>query len=312
MPVAGRVESAATTLLAFDGGAPAPVLAIKIHRAPGAGARVSAEAEVLAELARIPDLAHSVPRVIFAGQIADRWVLIQTALEGTPMPGTHGNLAFDWLERLQRRRPPREDSGLRPRLQRTIDALRDTFDLSPRELEYTSSIDLDRAASFGAVLEHGDFAPHNLLLGPGGVGVIDWTDGSVAGVALHDAFFFTTTANVLRASTEGTYDGLLNAFRRAFLEVGPERDRTVPTLQRHAAAIGIEANALDALFGIFLVRVAVAEATRIREAHQRGSWSSFALQVAAAERLGPDRVAEAQPWIGFFKMAAAHGSVFAE
>ncbi|HUG56105.1 MAG TPA: hypothetical protein VMJ92_03430, partial [Candidatus Limnocylindrales bacterium] len=87
---------------------------------------------------------------------------------------------------------------------------------------------------------------------------------------------------------------------------------TVRPLERHAAAIGIEASTLDALFGIFLVRVAVAEATRIREAHQRGSWSSFALQVAAAERLGPDRVAEAQPWIGFFKMAAAHGSVFAE
>lgn len=313
MTVAGRVESAATTLLAFDGRSPDPVLAIKIHRAKDAGARVHAEAEVLEELARIPEIGPSAPRAVFAGQIAERWVLIQTALGGTPMSGTASGdptLALAWLERLHRARRPREDGGLRAELERTIDDLRATFELGPRELEYTSSIDLDRAASLGAVLEHGDLAPHNILIGPRGVSVIDWTDGSVAGVALHDAFFFATTANVLRASTDGTYDGLLGAFRRAYLGAGNARDRTVRPLQRHAAAIGIEPTMLDVLFGIFLIRVAVAEATRIRAAHQRGSWSSFALQVAAAEGLGPERVAEAQPWIGFFRMVAAHGPVF--
>lgn len=316
MSIAGRVESAATTLLAFDDQARRPLLAVKIHRAGDAAARVHAEAAVLGELARIPDVARSVPVVIHAGEVAGRWVLVQTVLDGIPMSGTGRRAAGDtalalaWLERLQRARPARSDQGLLGEIERAIDGLQATFPLTPRERDYLGSIDIARAAACGAVLEHGDFAPHNILAGSSRVAVIDWTDGRTVGVALHDAFFFATTVHALRGSTDGTYPAVLHAFGRAFLDAGPDRERCLGSIRRHAAAVGVDPRALDPLFGVFLVRVAGAEADRLRAAHERGSWSSFALQVAVAERLDAERVVEAQPWIRFFRMAAAHGAVF--
>jgi phosphotransferase family enzyme len=313
MSVAGRVESAATTLLASGGHARRPLAAVKVHRSADAGARVRAEAEILGELARMPDLAPTVPVMLFAGEVAGRWSIGQTVLGGTPMrdSGTRDTaLALGWLERLHHARPPRVDQGLHAEIERAIDAVRDTFPLDPREREYLGSLDVARVVACGSVLEHGDFAPHNILVGSGDVGVIDWTDGRTAGVALHDALFFATTVTALRGSTDGTYSGVLKAFARGFLDPGPYREACLGSIKRHAARVGVDPSALDALFGVFLVRVAVSEGERLRAAHERGSWSSFALQVAAAERLDPARIAEAQPWLHFLRMVAAHGAVF--
>lgn len=306
--VAGRVESATTTFLAFGDGA-RPVLAIKVHREAEAGPRVHGEAAILAALARRPGIAGSVPRVLLADRVGAAWMIVQTVLDGAPMAGTDDDAssAIAWLERLHAADRRESEDALRGRVAEALSEIDRSFDLSARERRYLGSLDVERAVRCGAFLQHGDFAPHNILRTERSLNVIDWSDATIAGAALNDALLFLVTSTVLRTRRRGGMAELTAAFAHSFLDDGPARDRVRALLRQHARATGVDATAIDALFGVFLATTAAAEAVRIRRAHARGSWSLFTLETAAAEGIGPDRLVEAQPWIRFIRLVADRG-----
>lgn len=307
--IAGRVESASLTLLVFGDARPRPLLAVKVWRDADGGPLVRSEADLLSRLAGIPDVARSVPRVVLADRIGGSWVLAQTALRGGPLAGSERDVApaLDWLERLHRAERPAAGGALRARIALAFNELRGSFEIDGGTDDYLRSIDVERAVACGAFIEHGDFTPHNVLRDARGLGVIDWSEAHTSGIALHDALTFLTTAHVLRTRTSGGIAEMTATFARTFLDDGEARESVRAALHRHAIALAVDRGAIDALFGIYLVMTAVAEAGRMRRAHARGSWSLLALRMAADEGLGPERIVEAQPWIRFLRAVAARG-----
>lgn len=312
--VAGRAEGGTTTFLAFGDAGDRPLFVAKIHREREAGERVRREARLLDELrADRPDLATSVPAVLMADRIAGTWVIVETALTGRPMVVRGGasaaaleravRVARGWLERVHTG-AHRVTEG--PHLRARLDEFRDMFRLDAVSEAYLRAIDVEAATTCGWFLEHGDLAPHNLLLRDGDIAVIDWTDARSDGLALQDLFFFLATYATRAWASPGAR-GLDRGFARAFLEDGPARTAVRREVLAHSAAVGVDAQAIGPLLDLFLVERSLEEGHRLRAASARGSWPLVTLHLAAADGIDLGQVAEAQPWIRFFRATAEAG-----
>lgn len=307
----GRVEGGTTTFLAFGEASARPAFVVKIHRRVGAEAPARAEASLLSRLAQRSDLAGSIPRAVALGQIGGTWYLVQTALSGRPMP-VRGPLsdprraaraaadlrrAGQWLLGLHTGEPLAADrAGLTAAARETFDRLVRSFALSPAQRAALAELDLDAAGAAGAFIEHGDFTPHNLLVAPEGLRVIDWTDARPMGFALQDLFLFATSY-VLRARAAAGLEAVVGAFAQSFLERGLVSAVVRSEVHRHATVLGIERGALPALFALFLAQRCLREAELLERCSELGTWPRFSLHVAATLGVEEERLAEAQLWI---------------
>lgn len=312
--VAGRVEGGTTSLLAFADGDARPRLAVKIHRRDDGGAAVRSEAAILERLHGRADLAGSVPEVVLAERIAGSWILVQSAFDGPPLRietdlrrrAQDAERVFRWLARLPVERGPDAAGRIRRRALALSDELRGTVGDATGIAALVAAIDVDTVAAQGAVVAHGDLTPHNILVTHGGLAVIDWTDARDDGFALEDALLFLSHLYVLRARSGRDARSVPDAFARAFVDRGPERDAVRALVRHQAAALGIPAVAVPHLLTMSFVALAASEARRLRDASDRGSWPLFALHRAAAEGLERARIAETVPWVSALGVLAAH------
>jgi aminoglycoside phosphotransferase len=209
-----------------------PVLVAKLPRLAGDGAALAAEATGLTDVLRALGETSSVPRLVAFLADQPHPLLVETAVEGTPVSPAalardrEGNVeaAVAWLERLARTsgRPatPEDDERRFRRLVEepllalgaTAGAKLELGDLVPRTLEALAPL---RGARLPLVLEHGDTSHPNLLRRPfGDLGVVDWELADHDGFPGHDLCFFLVYAASAprRRGGQGTERRLKDAF----------------------------------------------------------------------------------------------------
>ena len=220
-PRFGASRHIVVLVLAQDDGR--PVLVAKLPRLAGDGAALATEAAGLADVQRALGETSSVPRLVAFVADQPHPLLVETAVEGTPVSPAalardlEGNVeaAVAWLERLARTsgRPasPTDDEQRFDRLVEepllalaiTAGAGLEPGDLVPRTLEALAPL---RGAQLPLVLEHGDTSHPNLLRRPfGDLGVVDWELADHDGLPGHDLCFFLVYA--ASAARRGGHSG---------------------------------------------------------------------------------------------------------
>ena len=235
-----------------------PALALKIARLPGDCTSLAREAACLRDIEASGLGGYdSIPRVIGYGERHRHPVLVETALNGSPMDGptVRSNQAIccarvvSWLIGLQSasRSQPQGDWHARL-IGNPLDVLLALLGgaagderLIQETRERTASL---HASHVPLVCEHGDVSHPNLLLTADGVGVLDWETAEPAGLPACDLFFFLTFI-ALAQRRWWWRQSHTAAFDQAFF--GPSAWAR-PYVERYAAALGLSASALLPLF----------------------------------------------------------------
>ncbi|MDA2912734.1 aminoglycoside phosphotransferase family protein [Acidobacteriia bacterium AH_259_A11_L15] len=306
---------------------------MKIHRDPSEQSQVFTERNILSYLQTRSGLsATSVPRVILCEKITDRWVLVQSVLEGRPMvaamtrdgrPELEGaasnlRLAADWLAQLHtatRARTAAIDSLLKQHALNTIQEFASIFDLSKSERNYLNGLGdrLDAATGGGVSVQHGDFCRHNILVSRNSrrteVAVIDWTFSKRAGLPLHDLFFFLTTY-FLQVRKHHGITGFIRAFADTFLDRNTYSSIVKRCLTGHCRQLNVDVSMVETLFAMFLVERAVFEFHQVLRCSRRGGLPRFTLYLAGVGNRDYAEAVKAQLWIHFFKILVARPGQF--
>lgn len=331
----GSVEGGTTTLLGFVDGARTPSFVVKVHRAMEEADAADSERVVLEALRSRGDFFRStVPSVLFSGRVAGFPVVVESVLEGSPMPariaagGTpdlvsarrHVDLAVDWLIECHRSGPavPAETAPDWARLALSpIADFEKVFDLSRDEHAHLDDLrarlEVLAAQRVPLCIRHGDFCRHNILVSASParprLGIVDWTFSRPVGLPLHDLVFFLATycLQVRHSSGVQSLDAM---FASTFLDANPYSGLVAEGLSRYGRALAIDRPLLAALFEVCLIEQALLEYHRVARALRRGSMPRFTLYLALAERRPWDEAAKAQLWARFFRLFVRERSRF--
>lgn len=321
--VAGSAEGGTATFLAFGPAGRRPICVVKVHRHADGRERAPAERDLLDALATCgPDVAGAVPRALFADAIDGTWVLVQSFLEGRPLPVPRArsgapdwpaiardlDQVADWLAHLATQTRTTCPDGVAALVRAKRAAIADfasVFDPPRRERDWLDRLAdrLPGLARAGVSIQHGDLCRENILRAPGQpppLRVIDWTDGARHGLPLHDLCFLLATYCLQIQSAPGLA-GRLTAFEAAFF--GPaEPGRVVADcLARHCARLGLPAGDIPFHLSLGLVDQALHEHRKARRAAERGALPLARLHPAGAE--GADPLRE-PPWRHYLRVVA--------
>ena len=186
---------------------PRPRLVVKVDRTRRGRRRLHREHDALCAIAGVPELAGTIPRPVALFEHSDALVLAQTALDGR-------TLAVDLRRRLRPTlRRVRADHDAVLTWLRDLQGPLDAHARRPVEADETVAMAeqilprdeawADRtvarlgalAADIGTVgiplvRGHGDLGPSNIIVAPGGVGVVDWEGATAQAPALNDVLMF--------------------------------------------------------------------------------------------------------------------------
>ncbi len=209
-----------------------PVLVVKVPRILGGNSSVEREVHNLrlAQMVR-PTGFDSIPFVVAFEESQGHALLVETALDGSPMDTTSirgdfvgcCNSVTNWLVELHRCRLPNSplDSNWFDRLvEEPLRRLESVFGShSEEKLLFSQTRSLASSLAMEKVplvFEHGDLShPNVLLLRRGGIGVLDWELAEPQGLPGVDLFFFLAYAAFCRHEAQKT--GIhVPAFRDAF------------------------------------------------------------------------------------------------
>lgn len=322
--IPGSVEGGSTTFLAFTDKNSKPAFVAKIHRDRESQDRVFNERDVLNFLEKNGGkLSSSVPRLILCEQISNRWVLVQSIIEGRPMHAVMDNdgrpglsstvenmhIAANWLAQLHAitRDNIADASKLINKQINTIEEFSGLFDLSEIEKDYLNKIAVNLSVGLGdrTFVQHGDFCRHNLLITRTSngmkVGVIDWSDSKPAGLPLYDLFFFLATYYLQVRKHKGI-KGFIRAFEDTFLNRNPYSKVVKACIIEHCRKIGqVDFSAIESLFAMFLMERAVFEYHQVLRCSKFGGLPRFTVYLAGLENLDYKQAMKAQIWFPFFK-----------
>lgn len=143
------------------------------------------EAQVLAALASRDAMKGRAPRVLFAGEVGDAYVHVQTPLHGETARSTLTPRHRALLAALRSSEGrPAAASGLVRGLRARVAALQSSHPRLTRVLD-TIMPRLERM-TVPATIVHGDFAPWNIRLHDGLAGALDWEYAEIDGLPLVD------------------------------------------------------------------------------------------------------------------------------
>lgn len=237
------------TLFLFPSGATHPDVVAKIGTGPGAGS-LRAEAEVLRQVANALPLEFTsmLPQVVHVRHAADAEILVQSAVEGTPL----------WLS-MQRSVRARRKFGIEiANVGRWLGA----FQRQTRRDETTAESMAPavaesplRGTPVAPVSVHGDFWARNILVVNRRVsGVVDWENAQITGPPWRDlfdfAFLFASSAPSWRSYPP------LHAIRRALLGRGAETRILRGYFESWRAEARIDAATLRAWLDLYLTEAA--------------------------------------------------------
>jgi len=186
---------------------PHPRVVVKVDRTRRGRRRLRREHDALCAIAGVPELTGTVPRSLALFEHADALVLAQTALDGRTLAvdlrrrlrptlrrvRADHEAVLTWLRDLQ---GPPDPGACRP-----VEA-DETVALAEQVLprgEAWAQRTVARLTAFGAqigsvdiplVRGHGDLGPSNIIVAPGGVGVVDWEGATAQAPALNDVLMF--------------------------------------------------------------------------------------------------------------------------
>lgn len=214
------------TFLVFRDGAASPCLAAKLSRDPCGDAALKVEAASLKKLAGLA-AGSAVPRLLFEGPCGGVNMIVEEAVEGTPlMAGLAGGGAAAGIEAAARwlgELGEQSASGPAPdgRVRASVELFRRLYLPGGGAATLLESL----APGFDAlergcrrVFSHNDFSPMNVYLGASGVRVIDWAEAGPAGFPLHDLFMLL--ASLSPAGCDGPGRGRAWVFREVFFRGG--------------------------------------------------------------------------------------------
>ena len=280
-----------------------PRLVGKVVRAPADPSTLDREAAVLTAVGtdRPAEGARSVPRLLALEWVQGHRLLLQTAVEGTTLthatarrrPEHWWHLVDRWLTTLPRQPadavPPswlEHYLGADVTLARNTlagagaltGALEHTFDRTVEAVERLQS-----AAPF-VVVEHGDLSHPNLMVGPAGVGAVDWETGDPVGLPGVDAATFLAFLEFSRARVHGT-TGEVGIYRRTLLSHDGSGRRH---LSRHLDDVGVGTARIDDVLATTWAKAALSAFGRLLTGPDRHS--------AAARRRATDRFLTGRPF----------------
>ena len=180
---------------------------LKVPLTPAADQRLEHEASVLAHLSTFPAMRAFLPSVLYASKWNDRFVLIQSPLDGRAGSLKFGEEHRDFLHALSR------VSSMQRKAQELLDETARKWE----PVAHVLNVDARRAVARSLrVIEHhyaslkipcgfshGDFAPWNTRQRPENLGVFDWEAAATGRPHDWDAFHFQTQT----ASLLGRYTG---------------------------------------------------------------------------------------------------------
>ena len=180
---------------------PLPRMVVKLPRVPEAADGLRREAVALAAVAaRAPGGHPGVPRLLFCDERSGGLALAETALPGRPLftmlaEGAYRDLALraaDWLAALAAV-PAAGPPGAAGRMvERALREFATAFGpvVDQAELQATERL-VAPLADLPSVIEHRDFSPWNVHVGPdGGLLAYDWESAEPAGLPLNDLVYF--------------------------------------------------------------------------------------------------------------------------
>ncbi|MGB8801260.1 MAG: phosphotransferase [Candidatus Acidiferrales bacterium] len=207
--LATEVTGEKRVTFAFSLGTPGPIqkLTVQVMRADGlilgylkmplktgAENRLRHEAETVEKLYRFAKLRAHIPRLLFAGSWAGRYVVFQSAIEGEAGPVHITERHEEFLKILHScepsmtpgrklvQRTAQQWEKVAPRLETHWQRLgREALRIASRELD---SISIDCG------VQHGDFAPWNTRVQPQGLILFDWESAASEAPVLWDRFHF--------------------------------------------------------------------------------------------------------------------------
>jgi aminoglycoside phosphotransferase (APT) family kinase protein len=179
-----------------------PALAAKVPRRPGDSSGVRTEEAILRRLASAESAVQGVPRIIGLFEEDGHSVLVETALDGSPLDPRRVKEHFDDAVRagveFVQRLPPSDSnltssgwltSAIEAPLRRLAAA--STGTVSTDLVEDTLAMLHPLAESgFRPVYQHGDLSHPNLLWGPDGLRVMDWERANTTGLPGADLVFY--------------------------------------------------------------------------------------------------------------------------
>ncbi len=266
----------------------------KVARTPASVDGLRNEALVLDALWSGATPPPRIPRVLAVTESATSVTLAETVVDGSPLgprvralgAARTAALMADWLIAL----------AVATQRDSTIDRVRSVVEpiLAAFERDYGAVLDdhswnstRARIAGLGAVplvCEHRDFAPWNLLVGPDGLGVVDWESAALGGVPLTDLLY--GLAYLAAASARRPWGGrsTFDALRLAWEPETSIGSAARAAIDRYRGVLGLGAQDEQALRLLVWLIHARSEASRLA-AHHEGAPPAAALRGATFYRL---------------------------
>lgn len=249
----GTLLVSKVAVMIFLQGKAEPCWVAKLPRIPEDAASLERERDVLQELLATPNdilPPDSLPRPLFEAQRSSASFFIQTALQGDPLHKTLTRTGLeacirdltDWQIMLARtsRRWPRTET-CQDYLRRLCTDLEDLLHAHPEHAEMLarSCTTLHALRGLPMVCLHNDFTIWNVLRGPHGLRVFDWTDAERSGPPLLDLVYGLASAFLVlekgweSESATRIYAGLLD-------RSSPDGLLFQTALGRYAQAVGVD------------------------------------------------------------------------
>src|SRR5271156_1054698 len=174
---------------------------LKMPMTESADERLRHEAAVVRDLDSYQELRPHIPRLIFAGLLQGRYVILQSPLEGKGGPLRYASLHERFLERLHSCRSERRP-GLRIVEETGRKWNRVAVGMGTKWQELGRKALGVAARELGGKevvcgIAHGDFAPWNMRIDDGNLRLFDWESASYHAPLLWDQFHFMTQTECL-------------------------------------------------------------------------------------------------------------------
>ncbi|MEP7358665.1 MAG: phosphotransferase, partial [Anaerolineales bacterium] len=205
-----------------------------------------------------PKRMPGVPQRVFFGELAGRWMLIETALAGQPVyahlrPDTLRALALaaaDWLAALAGRPAPAPRDEWWARLAAPVLAdFERNFQpvAAPERLAATRAL-LDALGELPLVCEHGDFEPWNVRrAADGALVVLDWETAELQGLPAVDLVYFLTYLVLSMGDALDSPEATRTAYRGLINPNTPAGALFAESLARYAQQVGLAPETLRPL-----------------------------------------------------------------
>jgi len=176
----------------------------KIPMTAAAEDRARREAEVLSKLGSYPHLDDCIPKLLWAGDWQDTFLLFEAPVRGLQGPEKFGDVHFEFLHKLHR-----VDRRVEPGDELVAKAAEEWAHAEPAMDPQLRSVGAEALAMAESLLEgvpvpcgmsHGDFTPWNTKVHDGKLKVFDWEAAEFAPVWWDVLHFYTQTACLLKNS----------------------------------------------------------------------------------------------------------------